>query len=253
LQFKNLKINNHDTFYVGSSLKSKKIILFFGRNNQEKKDPFNKLLNKLILQGYIVIFPTIYKVDITAYILKNQSHNIISWLDQIFGFNKLSRKLYLVRFIKLLILIFYPLRWDYFFIKFKKSKIFNLDSFVERLMKRFEKKSIYIIAHSAGGILASNIANKYNIKKIICFGYPFKHPDKDNEIYRTEHLKNIKIPFLIIQGIKDEYGGLEIQNQYKLSSSIEFKFINSDHDYNNLHVNDWLNVTKKVNSFLKKN
>ncbi len=51
------------------------------------------------------------------------------------------------------------------------------------------------------------------IKGICCFGYPFCPPAKKNLgiAARTEHFKALKIPVLIIQGERDEFGGKELE------------------------------------------
>ncbi len=38
---------------------------------------------------------------------------------------------------------------------------------------------------------------------------------------------------LIVQGTKDEYGGLEIKEKYKFSPSIELMFVEGNHDFQN--------------------
>ena len=93
------------------------------------------------------------------------------------------------------------------------------------------KRDIIIISRSSGCIIASQLADSLNISKVICLGYPFKHPDKSQEPHRYTHLETIKIPMLIIQGINDEYGGSEIIDKYFLSSRFEIYFINTNHDF----------------------
>lgn len=107
------------------------------------------------------------------------------------------------------------------------------------------------MSHSAGGIIASTLADDSNIFGIICFGYPFKHPDKGEERYRTKFLKDIKKPFLVIQGTKDEYGGADVQNRYKLSPYIEFEFVEATHEYENLSGDDWARVAYRIECFLQ--
>ncbi len=94
------------------------------------------------------------------------------------------------------------------------------------------KAEISIIAQSSGGIIASQVANQIKIKKIICLGYPFRHPNTPPEKYRTQHLAHVKTPFLILQGNNDPYGNRALAlKSYRLSSSICIAPIDTDHDF----------------------
>lgn len=52
------------------------------------------------------------------------------------------------------------------------------------------------------------------IKGICCFGYPFCPPAKKalGIAARTEHFKALKLPVLIIQGERDEFGGKALES-----------------------------------------
>jgi len=114
-----------------------------------------------------------------------------------------------------------------------------------------KEKSVTILAQSSGCITATHLQIEANVEKIIGFGYPFKHPDKDEEPERTMHLKDIQKPFLIIQGNNDEYGGSDIASRYELSPLVKFEFVTATHEYENLSVNDWSKVIKRIKSFLE--
>lgn len=53
------------------------------------------------------------------------------------------------------------------------------------------------------------------IKGICCFGYPFCPPAKKalGIATRTEHFKTLKLPVLIIQGERDEFGGKALESE----------------------------------------
>ena len=88
-----------------------------------------------------------------------------------------------------------------------------------------------MLARSSGGRVASLIADELGLKQIVCLGYPFKHPEQDDEPARYAHLAQLKTPMLIIQGIQDEYGGTEIKNRYELSNNITLLFLDTDHNF----------------------
>lgn len=110
-------------------------------------------------------------------------------------------------------------------------------------------KPIIIISRSAGCVMATTIANEFNIRNVICLGYPFKHPEKNDEPYRYEHLKTLNTPTLIIQGCDDEYGGQEISDRYELNQNIELFFIDANHEFN-LNENDMNKMIAKMKIFI---
>jgi uncharacterized protein len=72
-------------------------------------------------------------------------------------------------------------------------------------------------------------ANKL-IKGVACLGYPF-HPQGKAEKLRIEHLPNINVPLLIIQGDRDKLGSREETDSYGLPESIEWCWLeDGDHD-----------------------
>ncbi|MGY5354685.1 alpha/beta family hydrolase [Wenyingzhuangia sp. IMCC45467] len=125
-------------------------------------------------------------------------------------------------------------------IKLLKQRILNYD-------KNYE---LFIISRSAGGRFASLVADELNIKHIICLSYPFQNPHNGIEPDRYLHLENLKTPMTIFQGDKDEYGGLEIRDKYKLSDHIDLQFVDANHDFN-LNTKDWERVLTKIDTILK--
>lgn len=106
---------------------------------------------------------------------------------------------------------------------------------VEKLAKRLKNipinTEITLIGRSAGAIVATMVSMQHPIHKIVALGYPFKHPDNEEEAYRHEHLKNVKTPMLIIQGLRDIYGGKEIEKKYHFNSNTTIVFEDIDHDF----------------------
>jgi hypothetical protein len=106
---------------------------------------------------------------------------------------------------------------------------------VEKLSKRLHKipshTEITLIGRSAGAIVATLVSLKHPIDKIIALGYPFKHPDLDDEAYRYEHLKHVKTPMLVIQGLQDVYGGKEIETKYLFNVHTKLVFEDINHDF----------------------
>ena len=98
---------------------------------------------------------------------------------------------------------------------------------------------IHLVGHSAGGIAATRISKNPKVKSVSCFGYPFKHPQRPAEDYRTQHLSSISKPLLIIQGISDEYGAADDQSDAMLPRQCRIITLDCDHDYSDLNELDF--------------
>jgi hypothetical protein len=99
------------------------------------------------------------------------------------------------------------------------------------LFKLSKDQEVIIIGRSAGAILATQLADSFQIKKVICLGYPFKHPEKAEEKYRTEHLAKLKTQTIIFQGKQDPYGNIELGKQYCISEKIKIIEVATDHEF----------------------
>jgi hypothetical protein len=62
-----------------------------------------------------------------------------------------------------------------------------------------------------------------------CLSYPFRRPNWRLEPERFSHLAELAVPTLILQGIGDDYGGLDVTEHCTLSPSVSLRFIDGDH------------------------
>jgi pimeloyl-ACP methyl ester carboxylesterase len=90
---------------------------------------------------------------------------------------------------------------------------------------------VILIGRSSGARVATLFANYHKVSAVVCLGYPFQVPDQAPDEDRFRHLADIKVPMLVIQGVRDNYGGLEVAARYKLSESVELYFIDTDHQF----------------------
>jgi len=124
---------------------------------------------------------------------------------------------------------------------------------VEKLAKRLNKipknTEITLIGRSAGAIVATIVSLQHPIFKIISLGYPFKHPDFEEEAYRYEHLKNVFTPMLIIQGFQDVYGGKEIGKKYKFNANTTIVFEDINHDFE-LTEENRIRILRNIEQFI---
>ena len=104
---------------------------------------------------------------------------------------------------------------------------------VERVSKRFAEP-LFIGGKSMGGRMATLLLTaspqQLSCKGVVCFGYPF-HPQGKPDKLRTEHLFNISVPMLVLQGTRDSLGNCKEVEGYGLSEAIEMYWLkDGDHD-----------------------
>jgi len=110
----------------------------------------------------------------------------------------------------------------------------DLQQLLRQWQRQWPDRRVHLISHSAGGIVSSWVQSESNVLSLVCFGYPFKHPDMEDEPARTAHLQGVTKPFLIIQGVQDESGNAEKALQYQLSDTTRVAAVDSGHDYDHL-------------------
>jgi len=87
---------------------------------------------------------------------------------------------------------------------------------------------------SLGGRVASLAAEALHaqgaIGGLVCLGYPFHPPGKPEQL-RTQHLKALTCPALIVQGERDPFGGVAEVGGYGLAPAIAVHWAtDGDHD-----------------------
>ena len=124
---------------------------------------------------------------------------------------------------------------------------------IEKLARRLNKiprdTDITLIGRSAGAIVATMVSLQHPIHKIISLGYPFKHPDFEEEAFRHEHLLQVNTPMLIIQGLQDVYGGQEIEKKYNFNSNTTIVFEDINHDFE-LTEENRIRILKNIEQFI---
>jgi len=99
-----------------------------------------------------------------------------------------------------------------------------------------DTERLLIGGKSMGGRVAATIADDLYatagpVCGLICLGYPF-HPQGRPDTLRTDHLKALSCPTLVVQGERDALGSQEEIAGYALSSAISLHWIgDGDHDF----------------------
>lgn len=92
-------------------------------------------------------------------------------------------------------------------------------------------REVVIGGKSMGGRIATMIADDAGAAGALCLGYPFHPPGKPARL-RTEHLKRIRTPTLIVQGTRDPFGTRDEVQTYSLGAAIELAWMaDGDHSF----------------------
>lgn len=95
--------------------------------------------------------------------------------------------------------------------------------------RKFHNGEIYIGGKSMGGRMASMIADQEGVTGLICLGYPFYAPGKQDKP-RIDHLENLRTRTLILQGERDSMRSKEIVENYSLSNQLSISWLpDGDH------------------------
>ena len=93
------------------------------------------------------------------------------------------------------------------------------------------EKKLIIGGKSLGGRIASLVADEARVAGLVCLGYPFHPPGRPDKL-RTEHLKTLVTPTLILQGDRDAFGDQSEIGNYNLSNSIRVDWLtDGDHSF----------------------
>ena len=90
---------------------------------------------------------------------------------------------------------------------------------------------VIIGGKSMGGRVASLLLDELQVLGGICLGYPF-HPLGKPDQLRTEHLRELTTPTLILQGERDGFGHRSEVESYELSAAISLQWLaDGDHSF----------------------
>jgi predicted alpha/beta-hydrolase family hydrolase len=83
---------------------------------------------------------------------------------------------------------------------------------------------------SMGGRMASMVADEVGADALVCLGYPFHAPGKQDKP-RIAHLQALRTPALIVQGTRDRLGSASEVEAYPLAPNIQILWLETaDHD-----------------------
>jgi predicted alpha/beta-hydrolase family hydrolase len=82
----------------------------------------------------------------------------------------------------------------------------TIEAAISKAQKLFPKLPLFVAGKSFGGRMSSQYLSAHplpEVKGIIFYGFPL-HPPGKPSTERAEHLKDVKIPMLFLQGTRDE-------------------------------------------------
>lgn len=222
-------------------LKMKKVIYYVCRDHYERDNEFNFKMVEYIKKSTIPIVWEDKKIEFEY--KKDKLHKVF------YHFPKFLRN-----FIRSIFKKCYKLRYYRMRRELKSGTKMDVIQRIECMRRDIERLSleyrVYVMARSAGARWVSSIADTLKIEHIIAIGYPFKHPEEEEEVERYSHLKGLETPMTIIQGEHDEYGGKESLDKYPLSGKITLDFVQGEHDFK-LEAHEWKGVFNKLSEILK--
>lgn len=226
-----------------------KLVIVLGRANEKKRSVLlESLAQHIHTHGYSVCWFE-SRVIQTAKILDHSFETILNGRLALFCMNCGVFSACIRKITKIAILLTHPSKWDYF-LNYNKRLYPDIANELQEFMHTISPAEVYILSQSAGGIIASYIEPNPYVQKIVCFGYPFKHPNMDEELARTINLAKIKKPFLIFQGDADIYGTAKDAQRYPLSSSIQVVSVQDGHDYDNMQQHQYQSCLQMVQALL---
>lgn len=206
--------------------------IFLGRDNPKKRfSAFHEIAHSLSAEGYVVEF--FESVRAQANIdLDRQLDVLWPGLSAKIG-SEHPAHLRIIRLcVKSLLMLLSPKRMLLLRGVLLKDP-FRLALELEQRVNLVPER-VVLIGHSAGGIAAARASDHSKITGIVCIGYPFRHPDRPPEPYRTKVLTKVSKPMLIVQGSRDEYGSDPALFGPFLPPDCQVLTVPCGHDYNDL-------------------
>lgn len=234
--------------YLGS-LQADCLIVVVGRSNYKKSSAsLDALLKDLHRQGHSVCWFESRNTQ-TSKLLDEEFEGLFGSFMWDYCLRSPKFGGALRKLTKGILLLMRPSRWGFWF-KCIKDNNQALAKDLRRFLRQSHAKRVVLYAHSAGGIICSLASSEPSVVKLICFGYPFKHPENDEERSRTQHLAALEKPFLIIQGDEDEYGTVDAIKRYRLSPTIRVESIRSGHDYDDMNSVEYRRCFELLQGFI---
>jgi uncharacterized protein len=235
-----IKLNIHGggRLKVHGSLSAERILVVLSRENFRQDDTLVADLIEFLVQSHFTVAHYESALIVTA-------RNIdVPWVRHLPRVVRLP--------IKALSLLCRPSDWRHFSARYRAqgSDLAFRTRALRELVRFFGPgKQLVFLTRSASSRIASGIADEVGLHKLICMGYPFKHPEHDIEPARYAHLEHLQTPCLILQGTRDSYGGIDTLHHFPLAANTALQWIDTDHSFSVSDL-EWRRVRDLINNFI---
>jgi predicted alpha/beta-hydrolase family hydrolase len=111
----------------------------------------------------------------------------------------------------------------------------TIEAAISKAQELFPKLSLFVAGKSFGGRMSSQYLSAHHdaaVKGIIFYGFPL-HPPGKPSIERADHLKNVEIPMLFLQGTRDTLATWDLIKSVckSLSLATLIKIEGADHSF----------------------
>jgi len=111
----------------------------------------------------------------------------------------------------------------------------TIETAISKAKELFPELPLFVAGKSFGGRMTSQYLSAHHdasVKGIIFYGFPL-HPPGKPSIERAEHLRNVKIPMLFLQGTRDELAKWDLIESVCASLSLAtlMKIEGADHSF----------------------
>jgi uncharacterized protein len=135
----------------------------------------------------------------------------------------------------------------------------TIETAISKARELFPKLPLFVSGKSFGGRMTSQYLSSHPevaVKGIIFYGFPL-HPPGKPSTERAEHLKDVKVPMLFLQGTKDEFATLNLIESVcsSLESATLVKLEGANHSFKagkqdvmkilTLETKDWIDKILK--------
>ena len=133
----------------------------------------------------------------------------------------------------------------------------TIEMVIQKVKVLFPSTPIFAGGKSFGGRMTSQFLAKPNaemVKGVVFVGFPLHSPGKPS-VDRADHLKDVKVPMLFLQGTRDELANWALIEQTisSLTLAALVKFEGADHSFKVARQNILPTLAKTINDWMVSN
>jgi uncharacterized protein len=132
----------------------------------------------------------------------------------------------------------------------------TIEAAIAKAQQLSEDLPVFAAGKSFGGRMSSQFMSTHPesvVKGIIFYGFPL-HPPGKPSVDRADHLKNVKVPMLFLQGTRDALAQLDLIESVcsSLSKATLIKIEGADHSFKAGKINTTEILSKATNTWVER-